>query len=570
MILLLSTLFFALTYRSQSVNLSSEIVEKQTRLDDISSAAKLISKNLSKLKFTECNKGKIYTDSILGLRIDTTNKSISFDQLKKIAKLKSTQKISDIYIDTTTLESDFLFLGSLKIDTKNQVFKASISSESKASTFDFFALVEDNNLPKCILKIRLHFAEEAFQLQKAGYIITSSIGRSGHNIGRFSLPYGTQFHNGILWSTDCSNENVSKFTLDGQFLGSFGNFGTRLGELDTPADLQIVNNHIFVVEERNNRVQKFSLEGEPLEVFGAYAKTTDPYQDTNKFNGPIGIAWDGKNLAIVDMNNNRIIGVDPADGYKTVWVSGNKKQNNKIIWNLPYYIHWSNTGKYFVVSNRDSNEIVLMDSTGNKLTSIGKNILSYPHEIDTNDEGDIYVSDMNNRRVVIFEKEYEFDEKFAKYIEFPESYGVPKTMTVLDSGRFVVGLVGNGTANFLLVEPIDAVKLNLNTNKNRIYENYKNKVPFSSLGSNYNSNNTEIQQTYTTHCSGCHENGNYDAPARRNIESWEHFSRDLDELLKLTKIGKGAMTPNGGCSACSDEILIKTIKYMLPMNWQIK
>ena len=110
----------------------------------------------------------------------------------------------------------------------------------------------------CFQKIRLHFSEQATALKRSNWKIHGAIGRSGQGIGRFSLPYGTQIFNGNLWTTDCSNENVSTFSLDGQFLGSFGKFGTRLGQLDTPADLQIIDDKIYVVEERNHRVQIFS------------------------------------------------------------------------------------------------------------------------------------------------------------------------------------------------------------------------------------------------------------------------------------------------------------------------
>lgn len=57
---------------------------------------------------------------------------------------------------------------------------------------------------------------------------------------------------------------------------------------------------------------------------------------------------------------------------------------------------------------------------------------------------------------------------------------------------------------------------------------------------------------YFTYCASCHEAGVYGAPTRGNIEAWENFPRDLDELLDLTKMGKGAMISKGGCEVEAD------------------
>lgn len=212
-----------------------------------------------------------------------------------------------------------------------------------------------------------------------------------------------------------------------------------------------------------------------------------------------------------------------------------------------------------------------MDPTGKKLRAIGTDQLSSPHELDIDSAGNILVADLWNYRVAIYKNVDDYSDDTVEYIDFPESYGLPKTLTVLPDDRISVGFVGNGTAYFLVLaqsegtqpDLIEAGELNLNL------ETGRNTHPVSADAGNLSDNDQDqqVREVYSRHCSSCHENGDYGAPARGNIEAWEGFPRDVDELLAQTVAGTGAMIPRGGCVDCSDDLLRATIEYMLPMEW---
>ena len=548
-----------------------QLKESRARLAQMQGSFNSISRGLPSLSHMHCNsKNVLLTDAQLELQIDSYTKKIEHSKVIKALELPERFKITGIYLDPESLNHDYNALNGLNIDHRQTVSIIEFPSVNGARAFDFLISIQKQEGEICYEKLRLHFAEAATELKKSGWRIVSVIGRSGLGLGRFSLPYGTQFYDGKLWTTDCSNENISTFSLDGQFLGSFGKYGTQLGQLDTPAALRIADNKIYVVEERNHRVQVFDMSGKPINVFGAHIKTNEPLLHTNKFNKPLGIAYNGKHLAVVDHGNNRIIGVDPEAGYTTEWVSGNLSQAETFEWNRPYYARWSETGGYFVVSNRSANEVVLIGPRGKKIRSLGRELLDYPHEIDVDVAGNIYVADMNNHRVVTYIAASDFRESEAQFIPFPQSFGLPKTLTILPDGLISVGFVGNGTAYFLVLAPETAGGI---TQMDAKPSEFATHVPVKSdqevLTAFNGESSLEIEalNIYSTYCASCHENGDYGAPARGNIESWEKFSNSMDELLQLTIQGKGAMIPRGGCDECSDALLSETIKFMLPMNW---
>lgn len=561
---------------TQSTADKARNTELQSRLTQLQSTIGVVLGDLPPQTLTPCTDDDLLlTGYHLDQRIDTVFKQIDHHALVEAAGLSKEWIVTGVYHSSENLKDDFVIMSSVEIETFDQTTIFSQQLGQTARAYDFAAYLEGPQAVKCLQRIRMHFAESATGVEEAGWQIESAIGRSGLGIGRFSLPYGTKFHKGNLWTTDCSNENVSVFGLDGRFKGSFGRFGTQLGLMDTPAAMEIVGNYIYVVEERNHRIQKFDLNGTPIDVIGSHKSTDNPLLYTDKLDSPLGIAWNGRHLAVVDYGNNRILGMDPARNYETVWVSGNLSEDEPIQWHGPYYIRWSAKDNYFIVSNRSANELVIMGAEGEKLRSLARDDLNIPHELDINEDGDIFVADMRNYRVRILDAESNYSAAESTSIDFPESYGLPKTLTVLPGGRISVGFVGNGTAYFLVLSPTDSSlkdneissKINGEAELGPFFKSERSQretLPVSQLTADLSS---QALQVYSQHCSSCHENGDYGAPARGNIEAWDSFPREPNELLALAIEGKGAMIPRGGCVDCSDDLLKATIEFMLPATW---
>lgn len=557
--------------RNVEAGLSQKLSRTSARLESVFAAYVMLSEALPTSPDTVCAPEKgIVAGQMLKVQTTSTTKVISDDVLLALLN-KRDMKVGGVVYSRDSIREDAQTLADVTIDREQDKKQTviSYSSPEKARSFDFVVSIEDtDDAFLCHQTFRLFFGSPT-DLED-GWQVIGSIGRSGLGLGRFSLPYGTQFVDNALWTTDCTNENISVFSLSGGFVSSFGKFGSRLGDLDTPADIRVLDDLIYVVEERNHRVQVFNRSGEPVDSFGAYKSVIGRPEDselfTDKFDSPLGIAMNDDTIVVVDYGNNRVLGYDHA--FQNKWASTNQDPGPE--WKNPYYAEWSPVAEVFAVSNRSADNIMLLGPDGEKLRNIGVGVLSYPHEVTFNAKGDILIADMKNHQVVLFEKSTNYETH--KTIKFPKSYGLPKTLAVVEDDVIVVGFIGNGTAFFLILgQKVSEER------KQAFFELTPTQTPFrnaktgtiapASSKTGVENLRLDASAVYSQYCSSCHENGDYDAPARGNIEAWERFPRDMDTLLELAIVGEGGMIPRGGCSECSDELLRETIEFMLPMTW---
>ena len=544
--------------------LKSDFDAQKVRLESTTNQLRFASKNIAETYnfdfLPQCNNDLRYlTDNKLGLPVDVRSKAIPILVILNALDLADDDLIVRLVPSQKQVETDIDFYQNVNVDLDDNKYTIEYTgNNNKARPLDFQILIKRNNGQHCTQSMRLFFSDP---VDSSGeWKVKSSIGRAGMGIGEFSLPYGTEFYEGRLWTTDCSNENISVFNLDGEFVDSFSQFGSALGRFDTPADMKIFNEKVYVVEERNHRVQVFSLDGEPLFLFGSYKDTDDPNLFVDKFNNPLGISVTDEQIVVVDYGNQRILAYD--HDFNHIWTSGNEG-GDPFDWHNPYYIEYSAINDHYLISNQTKSNIGIISPEGKKIKTFGSDVLVTPFEIAITNDGDAIVADTVAKQVVIFDGKNDYAIKHK--IEFGENYGIPKTVTALSENSFLVGFVGNGPAYFLQLEKTDAGVIEyepegvlpafIKSDKSKLIVDVKDSPE-------------NPRWVYSTYCSSCHEGSIYDAPARGNVEAWDRFPRDLDELLALAKVGKGAMIPKGGCAECSDEQLKETIKLLLPRTWE--
>lgn len=537
----------------------------QTRLNDVSAELKFasaqIENNLNLEFIDDCSRNHAYlTDRDLGLRIDSNEKVITQESLFKAINLEHDSKIMRTGWDPSYFDDDSHFWPKYTIRSSNDaifVIQNELPHQDRVHTLQILVVIEKANGQFCRQSIRLFVSPEI--VLPDNWRVHSILGRGGMGDGSFSLPYGTEFFKGHLWTTDCSNENVSVFDLDGHFKGSFSGFGSGFGELDTPADMKVFNEKIYVVEERNHRVQIFSLDGEPLSVFGSYGEVDNYAHSLDKLNNPLGISVIKDQIVVVDSYNNRIISYD--HNFNFLWVAGDES-GDPFKWHGAYYIDHSQKHDHFLVSNSSSGEIGIINHAGQKIRAFGNDVLGTAFELAVTKSGDLLVSDTTKFQVVMFDGAKDYAVK--KVFPIPEHLGIPKTITSISEGMFAVGIVGNGAAYFLVFEDTSIQDARPKESSSRMSFKF---LTQDRVQTSVNQDRS-VEKLYSEHCASCHENGKYNAPARGNVEAWDRFSRNQKELLQAAKRGNGAMIPKGGCSSCSEDELSALIQFMLPATWE--
>ncbi|MCH8741863.1 6-bladed beta-propeller [Patescibacteria group bacterium] len=294
--------------------------------------------------------------------------------------------------------------------------------------------------------------------------------------GKFQLPYGSVIYkdeNGeeFLLITDCHNHNVQKFDLDGNFISKFGSEGEAPGLLNTPADIAVdKDGNIWIVEEGNDRISKFDkdwnfLDQLQIDVEGMRDGRPVVFSVLSK---PLGIAFDSSNTMYISNNgNNLVIKFNAKRGFNTLlnqnqslkladasdvfqfYVDASYEGTAEAEFNYPYYLAIDSKDNVYVVDRRNhriqkfspDGEFILKwgRNGGDGTPGNGEGEFDFPHEIEIDKNGNIYVADTNNHRIQLFDSNGKFLFKFGDESVFIN----PKVVTVDSKLNIYVGDIGH-------------------------------------------------------------------------------------------------------------------------------
>ena len=238
----------------------------------------------------------------------------------------------------------------------------------------------------------------------------------------FIMPHGlTVDKEDNIWVTDVALHQVFKFNRDGQLLMTLGVAnvpGNDSLHFDRPTDVAVADDGSFYVSDGygNSRIVRFSTEGKYLFNWGT------PGSKVGEFNIPHGLTLDDKgNVYVADRQNNRIQVFDSTGGFLKLL------NNNVSVAQLPA-VTVDNVQKVFAVdldltANPDTTLIGSTVFKYNDADSIefhfgatGKDerIESWFHDISIDKQGNIFVGDIHQMKVLKFKvktKEKEKEEK---------------------------------------------------------------------------------------------------------------------------------------------------------------
>jgi Ca2+-binding RTX toxin-like protein/DNA-binding beta-propeller fold protein YncE len=260
-----------------------------------------------------------------------------------------------------------------------------------------------------------------------------SIGGYGFGEGRFRHPADVEVGvEGHVFVLDYSLYLIQEFTHGGEFIEQFGTPGSGNGELHHPSAMAIDDEgDIWVADSSNDRIQQFSPDGEYLSQFGTYGTGYTSYLEGHgKLRSPDGIAIDSEgDIYVSDTGNRRIqkfsqggeflgliafVGETGPEEFTTYPPPSREP--------LPTDLAVSPTGKIWYTDNNNywaAPFTSSMELASGLAGSYGASQLGYPDAIDVDSQGDIWVGDASNRKVVRFNDEGEYRAQFGKWSGYP-------------------------------------------------------------------------------------------------------------------------------------------------------
>ena len=235
------------------------------------------------------------------------------------------------------------------------------------------------------------FMEKMFAQDKCG--------RGPHKIKM--NPYDAEKH---VWIIDDQQHVIWKFTHDGKLvltLGTVGQRGRDAGKLfDRPTDIDWLPDGTFFISDGygGTRVAKFDRDGKFIKDWGGPPKDrTNPGPNEFDTVHSIAISKD-RRLFVVDRTHRRFQIFDVDGNFLSMFSTGTNSS--------PYY-HYISTDQYLWVGDGGTNRVLKYDLDGHFLYGWGgrggqPGMFNGPHQLTTDQDGNLYVAEVFNGRVQKF------------------------------------------------------------------------------------------------------------------------------------------------------------------------
>ena len=237
-------------------------------------------------------------------------------------------------------------------------------------------------------------------------------GEKGQGDGQFLVPYGLDVDTrGHVWVADRGNHRIQQFDSKGNFISKFGNEdshpSSKLGKFDNPRHVEVDRNlkFVYVADSKNNRIQQFDLNGTFVRALGQLG------DKTGEFNLPTTIEQDSKgNFFVTERGNERIQKFD--SNWNPILSWGSKGSYNNQFCHLEHLALDKHDNVYVTDPQSDPDcsmhaRVLKFDSNGEFLAKFGSDgagagQLEDPEHLAVDINGDVYVSDRKNSKILVF------------------------------------------------------------------------------------------------------------------------------------------------------------------------
>jgi YD repeat-containing protein len=321
-----------------------------------------------------------------------------------------------------------------------------------------------------------------------------SIGSVGSGNGQFNTPEALAFASiGNLWVADTGNDRVEEFGPTGTFIRSVGTKGFGSGQFERPTHITVgPEGHVLVSDEGGERIVELGAEGKWITTIAPTGQ--GGFEPMGVGVAPDGEIWvgDGEHEQLLELRRNGEVthrvgsyGTGPGQFHHLdavavgalgeVWVGDALNDRVQEFTKEGTYVTSFGVAGTEVGQFQFSNEIpmgVSVESDGNLMvTDTGDNRVEHwqvpfieekpvfsaafgsagtgpgqyqhPGGLAVNDEGDVWVTDVENNRIEELWANGEFKAEIGRAGTGPGEFFRPKSIAFTDEGDFWVADSGN-------------------------------------------------------------------------------------------------------------------------------
>jgi DNA-binding beta-propeller fold protein YncE len=275
------------------------------------------------------------------------------------------------------------------------------------------------------------------------------IGSSGSGEGQLTAPRNLALGpDGNIFVADSGNSRVQVFTPEGEFVNMWGSFGDSPGSFNEPWGIAVDEEFVYVADTWNFRLQKFTHDGELVAVLGQAGEPAEGETGGGLFFGPrdIIILPDG-NLLITDTGNHRLQILTP-DGEFVQAIGSQGSQSGQFF--EPVGLGINGQEDLFYVADTWNGRIQQFSTSLFPLFNWsvdawrGESTNNKPY-LDVNAQGQIFVTDPEAYRVLIFNSAGEYVGRFGQFSTGSDGFGLPTGIKVDSEGNVYIADAANNT-----------------------------------------------------------------------------------------------------------------------------